>query len=219
MAGFVDLLSEGDRDELDRLGVRRRLAPGTVLFREGDAGTEAILVVRGDVKVGSTTPSGQEVVLTVLPAGSIVGELAAIDGGPRSATATVLTPAEVLAVPAARFGHFLESRPRLLRELLVSVTGKLRDTSRRQCEWGTADALGRTCTRLVELAERWGETEGDELIVRSPLTQADLAAWSGLSREAVVKALRSLRRLGWIENRGSRFVIRDLAALRDRSSP
>ena len=77
--------------------------------------------------------------------------------------------------------------------------------------------MGRVCARLVELADRQGKPKNG-LVVESPVSQADLAAWTGLSREAVVKALRALRQLGWIENRGRTIAIRDIERLRHRAA-
>lgn len=217
LPGFLDLLPPADRDELHGLGTRRRVPSGSVLFFEGDPAYDALVLLRGEVKITGASPNGHHVLLTVLGPGALVGELSPLDGLPRSASATALSPLELLTIPAPLFADFLERHPRALSHLLVSVSLKLRDATRRQLEWGTADALGRTCARLVELADRWGEPDGGSTVVASPVTQVELAAWSGLSREAVVKALRTLRRLGWVENRGRRFVIHDLDALRARS--
>jgi CRP-like cAMP-binding protein len=89
---------------------------------------------------------------------------------------------------------------------------------RHQLEFGTGDALGRVCARLAELADRYGEQAEGMVLIRSPVSQTDLASWTGLSREAVVKALRSLRRLGWVENTGRQFVIRDAERVRQRAA-
>lgn len=103
-------------------------------------------------------------------------------------------------------------------QLLVSVVGRLRGSVRRQLEHGTGDAMGRLCGRLVELADQYGQPGQDGTVaVRSPVSQADLAAWTGLSREAVVKALRPLRQLGWIDNQGRRITILQAASLQARA--
>jgi CRP-like cAMP-binding protein len=78
--------------------------------------------------------------------------------------------------------------------------------------------MGRVCARLIELADRYGYRDGDTTVIHSPLSQADLAAWTGLSREAVVKALRQLRTTGWISNRGPDITVHDLERLRRRAT-
>jgi CRP-like cAMP-binding protein len=124
----------------------------------------------------------------------------------------------VLAVAAGSFNDFLERHPRVLRRLLIDVIGRLRSRVRHQLEFGTGDALGRVCARLADLADRYGEPDGDAVVVHSPLSQSELAAWTGLSREAVVKALRALRQLEWIDVRGRTVLVRDLQRLRGRAA-
>ncbi len=119
---------------------------------------------------------------------------------------------------AGAFNDFLDRHPKVLRRLLVDVIGRLRSRVRHQLEFGTGDALGRVCARLAELADRYGTPDGGAVEVRSPVNQTELAGWTGLSREAVVKALRSLRQLGWIEVRGRTMVVRDPGRLRDRAT-
>lgn len=176
------------------------------------------MLLEGTVKITLTNLDGREVILDVLGSGSLVGELSAIDGGCRSATATTLTPVEVLAVPCGAFIELMHREPALMYQLLLAVTGRLRASVRRQLEYGTSDALARLCGRLLELAEQYGRAGADGgLELESPVSQADLAAWTGLSREAVVKALRNLRELGWIDNQGRHITVKQPDMLRRRS--
>ena len=96
------------------------------------------------------------------------------------------------------------------------MTERLRGASQRQLELGTSDALGRVCSRLAELADRHGVPDGGAIRVDSPLSQEDLADWAGLSRDAVVKALKTMRGLGWIETGRRRITLYDLEAVRQR---
>ncbi|HKY74676.1 MAG TPA: Crp/Fnr family transcriptional regulator, partial [Acidimicrobiia bacterium] len=154
----------------------------------------------------------------VFEAGALLGELSVLDGKPRSATVTALVPVEVLAVAAGSFNEFLDRNPGVLRRLLVDVIGRLRSRVRHQLEFGAGDALGRVCARLADLADRYGEPDGDAVAVHSPLNQTELAAWTGLSREAVVKALRALRQLEWIDVSGRTFLVKDLERLKGRAT-
>jgi CRP-like cAMP-binding protein len=204
--------------ELRSLGVRRRFPAGATLFIEGDVAHDALLLLDGTVKISVTALDGREVILDVLGEGALVGELSAVDGHARSATATGLSPIEVLAIPCAAFIDLLHRRPALMYELLRSVTDRLRGSVRRQLEYGTGDALGRLCGRLLELAHEYGRpAEGGAISLQLPVSQADLASWTGLSREAVVKALRNLRQLQWIDNQGRQVVILEPARLQARA--
>ena len=221
MGGGGDFLAElppAAGEELRGLGARRRFPAGAVLFVAGDPAHEALVLLSGEVKVSVGSAEGKEIVLEVFEAGALLGELSVIDGKPRSATVTALTPVEVLAVASGSFNDFLDRHPRVLRRLLIDVIGRLRSRVRHQLEFGAGDALGRVCARLADLAERYGAPEGDTVVLRSPVNQSELAAWTGLSREAVVKALRALRQLGWVEVQGRTIVVRDPERMRGRAT-
>lgn len=216
--GFLERLGDELARELAALGTRRRYPAGAVLFIEGDAAHEAMVLMSGDLKVMVASADGRDVVLDVFSAGTLVGEWSVIDGNPRSATVIALADVEVLTVPAGEFRAFLDRHPEVRSGVLVETIGRLRQQVRHHLEFGAGDALGRVCARLVEMADRYGRTEGTTVFIHSPLTQADLAAWTGLSREAVVKALRALRRLGWIENQGAAITVHNLEQIRRRAT-
>jgi CRP/FNR family transcriptional regulator, cyclic AMP receptor protein len=203
--------------EFEQLGARRRFPAGSILFLEGDRAHEVFVITAGAVKISVSSAEGREVVLDVFEPGVFVGELAVIDQGPRSATVTALSPVEVITIAAGVFNEFLDRYPQALRLLLNEVIARLRTRVHHQLEFGTGDALGRVCALLIELGDRYGEPEAGMMIIRSPITQTELAAWTGLSREAVVKALRALRRLGWISNCGRAIVLRDAERVRHRA--
>jgi CRP-like cAMP-binding protein len=217
---FLQRIGPGREAELRTLGVRRRFPASSTLFFEADTAHEALIMLGGAVKVVICAADGREVILDVLTEGALVGELSAVDGQPRSATAITLDPVEVLAVPCSAFVDFLHRHPAVMYQLLVGVAARLRNSDLRQLELGTGDALGRICARLLTLMERYGQPARSDgtVEVRSPLSQADLASWTGLSREAVVKAMRTLRQLGWISNRGPDITILRLDQVRERAS-
>jgi CRP/FNR family transcriptional regulator, cyclic AMP receptor protein len=196
-AVFLDRLDPQRRTELLGLGRIRRYPAHSVLFFDGDEAHDVLIVRSGKVKL-SVTLEAREVVLDVLGAGDILGELSAIDGGPRSASATALTNVDVTAITHDVFSRYVDAHGSVAVGLMRSVAARLRDASRRQVEYGALDAVGRVCRRLVEMMDRYGRPDGDRVIIDAPLSQADIAAWAGLSREAVVKALHALRVLGWV---------------------
>ena len=215
---FLSSLSEGARAELFAVGTRRRFPAGSTIFVEGDVAHEALVLLDGRVKALVMASDGKEVILDVLGAGALLGEVASIDGGARSATAQTLGAVEVLTIRINTFSEFLLSHPPVLHHLANVLARRLRASDRRQLELGTGDSLGRLCIRILELANRYGEPNDDGHIrVESPLSQADLAAWSGLSREAIVKSMRKLRELGWIENRGKSITLLEPEKIRSRA--
>lgn len=219
----TDWLSATDFGLLRGLGTARKLPAGATLFVEGDEPYDLVLIESGDIKLTSAAANGAETLLAVLGAGEVLGELSAIDGEPRSATAVALTPVELTSIPVARFLEFLQAHPTAMGSLLAVVVRRLRLANRRQLEYSSADALGRVCARLDELADRYGSADGvgdggDGVRIELPITQTELAQWCGLSREAVVKALRKLRNLGWITSADGAIVVEDRRALRQRGA-
>lgn len=211
--GFLGALAPDDARALLAAGRVRRVRAGAHLFFEGEDASSVLFVLTGRVKVSIASPSGREVVLDVLGPGDIVGELSAIDALPRSASAGALGDVELCAVALTAFHALVDERPTLARALLMAVTARLRATSRRQLELASSDALARVCGRLAELA-----ADGSR-VVTVPMSQSDLAAWAGLSREAVVKALRTLRELGWIELEGRDLVVLEPDRIKERAAP
>ena len=176
-------LSASDLGQLRALGTRRSLPAGATLFLEGDDPYDLMIIEAGDIKLTTTALNGQETMLDVLSAGEVLGELSAIDGAPRSASAVALTPVDLTSIPVDRFLVFLQAHPSSMGALLAVTVRRLRMSNRRQLEFTTADALGRVCARLDELAERYGRSSGTDAVhIDLPITQTELAQWCGLSR-------------------------------------
>lgn len=212
---FLSLLNEAEIEDLRRSGRPRRWERGATVFTEGDVSDWALVLTSGRVKVSSHTANGTEVVLAVRGPGALLGDMSAIDGEPRSATVTTLEPVEGIVL--RDFAGFLREHGRIAVLLLKLVTARLRDADRKRIEYGAFDTTGRVATRLVELAERYGEPVNGGVRVALPLSQDELAGWTGASREAVSKALRALRDRGLIETGRRRVIIYDLDGLRRRA--
>lgn len=213
-AGFRDGLGPQEEADLRRVATVQSFRRGAVLFREGDQADRVLVIERGRVKIASVTLDGREVVLAIRGPGDLLGELAAVDGHPRSAAAIAMEDVDALVVPAVRFATFLEDHPAVPFRLLQTVIGRLRDADRKRVEFGAHDALGRVAQRLVELADRYGRAAGNGIRIDLPLTQEELAGFTGSSREAVSRALRMLRTAGLVETNRMRITVTDLDALR-----
>jgi CRP/FNR family transcriptional regulator, cyclic AMP receptor protein len=201
---------------LARWSHKRCFARGDVIFSEGEAGDDVILLTSGRVKVCGRR-SGREVIFSVLDAGSILGELSAVDGSPRSATVIALEATEVDAIAIDDFRGFLLANPRVSSELLRLVAERLRQASSRQLEFGTTQTLTRLCGSIVQMSDRYGHAVDGRVEVIMPLSQQELAELSGMSREAIVKGLHQLRSLGWLSVDDRTVVVHDLAAIRRRA--
>jgi len=212
---FLAHLTPEEGEALKNAGRPRRWERGTTVMTEGDTSDWVLFLTEGRVKVSSHTSSGTEVVLAVRGPGALLGEMSSIDGSPRSATITALEP--ISGVVVRDFPAFLQSHGRIAVLLMQLVTSRLRDADRKRIEYGAFDTTGRVATRLLELAERYGEQTNSGVRVALPLSQDELAGWTGASREAVSKALRTLRDRGLIETGRRRVVIHDIEGLRKRA--
>jgi len=215
---FLEQLTAEEREQFFARGTRRRYPSGAMLFHEGERSDHVMAVLSGRVKISYFTPDGKEVVLAVRGAGDLLGELSAIDGETRSASATALDPVDAVVVRADQFNEFLASSPRTAMFMLRTVSRKLRDADRKRIEFAAQDSIGRVARRLVELADQYGEPCDEGIAIGLPLSQQELAGWTGSSREAVSKALQTLRARGWIETGRRQIVVRDLAALEQRAN-
>jgi CRP/FNR family cyclic AMP-dependent transcriptional regulator len=214
---FIDALAQGQIEALRALGRTRKLPVGAALFHERAPGDAVFVLLKGRVKLSCVTETGREAVLGIREPGELIGEMSAIDDAPRSATATALEPIEVLAVSRDAFVAFLERTPGVALVLLRMIAPRLRDADRKRIEYLGQDSVGRVCSRLVELADRFGAPEGDGVHIELAITQEDLAGWTGSSREAVIRALRALRELGWIETRRRGVTLLEVEQLRRRA--
>jgi CRP-like cAMP-binding protein len=217
LEGFGAALSSEELDDMLTRGVRRTFRRGAFLMTEGEASDHVIVLLRGRSKVSSYTAEGKEVVLAVRGPGDILGELSAFDGEPRLATVSALESIEALIIPSDRFTRFLEDNSRVAVLLLQMLTHRLRDSARKQVEFGAYDTPGRVARRLIELVERYGNQEGTGVRISLSLTQDELAGWTGASREAVSKALREFRDRGWVTTGRRSIVVLDVDALRSRA--
>jgi CRP/FNR family transcriptional regulator, cyclic AMP receptor protein len=213
------VVAESPFAPLVRLGRVRRFRKGAILFGEGDRSDWVAYILKGSVKASTFGDDGKETVHNVLGPGELLGDLAGIDGEPRSATVTALEAVEAAVVPAEEFASFLEHHPGAALELLRSVARRLRSSDRRRAEFGGMDVVSRLARLLLELADRYGQPspDGTGTRIALSLTQEELAGWAGASREAVVKALRVLREGGWVETRRREVCIVDRAALERRA--
>jgi CRP/FNR family cyclic AMP-dependent transcriptional regulator len=211
---FLATLTPADADSLVRRGTIRTFARGQALLHEGQIPDRVLLVRSGRVKVYSTTPSGKEVVLAVRGPGELVGELSALDEEPRSASIVALERVEAIVLSSKDFRRFLVEHPPVALSLLGMLSRRLRDADAKRVEYSALRTMGRVAMRIVEIAERWGETKGDVIDVELPISQEDLAGWTGASLESVGRALQTMRGLGWIETRRRQIRVLDLEAMR-----
>lgn len=215
---YLSRLDQADRALLLERGRRRRWPAGASMFLEGERSGTVVFVVSGRVKVFSLTDEGEEILLAVRGPGALLGEVSAVDGGPRSASVAALEPVEAVVLTADAFVEFLRTHAGAATLLLQLVVARLRDADRKRVEFAAYDIASRVARRLVELAERFGEPDENGVRITVALSQDELAGWVGASREAVAKALRVLRDRGLVSTGRRTMTVLDLPALRRRGN-
>lgn len=183
-------LGDDDLTALAREMRTRRFRRGEVLFHQGDPGDALFVVTSGAVKISLPSEEGDEAIIATVNAGEFFGELALLDGAPRSATATALEPTETLALARARFRELIAAEPALRDALLAALAGELRRITTHVQELHFLDITGRLAARLTHLAADQGTTAPDGTTrLDARLTQSDLAAMIGATRQSVNKLL------------------------------
>ncbi len=213
---FLSRLADPDREALLRIGVRRKFAAGSVLLFQDEQDDRVILILGGRVKVIRANQDNHELLLAIRDPGDLLGELAFIDGLPRVATVTALEEVEALVMTAGVLRRHLRSSPDVAVALLESVTARFREDSVQRMQFAALDTLGRLSARIVDLADRYGQPSEEGIVVEMPISQDELATWTGASRAGVAKALQTLRELGWLETERRLLIVRDLESLRGR---
>lgn len=205
---YLARIDERTRNELLALGREMSYPARAVLLRESEPSSHVLLIRRGWLKVTSTAVTGHEALLALRGPGDVVGEGAALNGAPRSATVSALERVEATVISAERFTGFLQDRPQAALHLLSLISDRLRTGDRRRLEYGASTVEERLSRLLLELAERHGErADGGGVVIRVPLTQQELAGAIGASREAVTRTLRVLRTREVVVTRRRHLVV------------
>lgn len=193
------------------------LERGSVLFDEGDPGSELYVIVDGKLKLGRASADGRENLLSVLGPGEMFGELSLFDPGPRTATVTAVSDSTLLALANDHLMPWLDGRPEAARNLLQALAARLRRTNDTVGDLVFSDVPGRVSKALLDLADRFGRPAADGLLVAHELTQEELAQLVGASRETVNKALADFAARGWIRLEARAVVLLDVERMRSRA--
>ena len=192
-----------------------------IIFRQGDESREVYFVLKGKVRIFTTSPSGAETSIAIFSTNDVIGELAAVDHAPRSATAKAIGALSLLSMAQERFLYHLETMPRFAMAFIRLLAGKLRWTAAYAESIAQFDAAGRLLHIILQSNEQYGQalTPGKEYTVDLGLNQTDLASMIGARREWVNRILSDWRRRGLLEFDNGVIHILDLPrAIAERDS-
>ena len=206
-------LPESSLERIAALASRRTYQKGAVIFAQGDDGDALFGVAAGRVRISASGAGGQEVFLNIMEPGDTFGEIAVMDGLPRTAAATALDQTAVVMIKRADFLQLLEREPQLAIHLLKLLCERLRWTSELVEESAFLAGPARLAKRLLILASLHGRAAGIGLL-ELRISQAELARFLGISRQIVNQHLSEWRKNGWVDLGRSQIVIRNAEALR-----
>lgn len=189
----------------------REYAKGSVILFEDDPGDAFFLVRSGRVKVVLMASDGREVILGILGVGEHFGELALIDGQPRSAHVIAMENASLFVLRREDFRQRVEQNPAVAWALLLELSRRLRRADEKIGALVLLDVPGRIARLLLEHA-----AEGDGQFIDKPLTHQTIAHLVGASRETISRTLRDFVEAGWISTERRRIRLLDREALERR---
>ncbi|WP_410586463.1 Crp/Fnr family transcriptional regulator [Amycolatopsis sp. lyj-23] len=197
------------------MGVERRFRAGEVLLLEGEPTTHVLLLLSGCVKVTATTADGGRALLAVRFPGELVGELAGLDGQPRSATVTAVGLVNTRVMTQAVFQAFLKDHPDAGVAVSRSVAAKLRWATDRRVDFSGYDVPVRVARVLAKLVRSHGTRTPRGWEIGFPLSQPELAALIGAAEPTVHKSLSELRRRSVLATGYRKMTILDLRRLHE----
>jgi CRP-like cAMP-binding protein len=191
-----------------------QLAPQQTLFTAGDPGDGFYRVDDGLLKVNLVSSAGSERILAILGPGDLVGELAIIDGAPRSASVTAIRDARLRFVSRAAFESVATREPELYRHMMLMLARRLRAIDDVLTATSFLPLQGRTARALLSLAQAFGKDVGaGRILIQQKLSQSDIAAMAGISRENVSRILQGWMRRSLLSRLAGYYCVEDRAAL------
>ena len=214
---FLQQLAREDADALLGLVRRRWVERSEALLHSGAAGEEVVLVLSGRVRLVAYGSQGREVVLALRGPGELIGEMAALGGARRIATAVAEERVEAGFLTAEALRGFLRDRPDAAIVLIRMLVRRLAEATTDLVDLATHDSIGRIARRLLELSSEHGAPAASGTRIELSLSQEELASWTGTTRETVSRALRLMRQLRWVSTDHRSITVLDPEALRERS--
>jgi CRP/FNR family transcriptional regulator, cyclic AMP receptor protein len=216
---LLGMLSDAARDDLLQRGsLVRYPGPVKVLFREADESRFVVVILRGVVKITGSTSGRLDALLAIRMGGDAVGEFAAVDRLPRSATATTCGPLIARIIKAGDFLDSIRRNPDISHAVNKSIVAKMRVASARRVEFSGSDVPTRVARVLLQFAQSYGIRDGNKAIIASPLTQTELASLAVASPPTVHRVLRRLRDNGIVATRYRSITVLDIDGLRHAAS-
>jgi CRP/FNR family transcriptional regulator, cyclic AMP receptor protein len=200
---FRDLEPEA-LDQLCRYAKYATLKRGTTIFSRGDPGNSLFAVISGTVKMSISSPDGRSAIFNLIGAGEIFGEIALLDGLPRTADATANINCEILVIDRREFLPFVRSQPALAMKFIELLCTRLRWTSDQVEQVILQNLPGRLASALLRLTEKRALAPEGRMIA---ITQQEISEMVGMTRESINKQLRVWAARNWVRLEHGAIVV------------
>lgn len=208
------LIASWGAAELQELVERAHVCPmkkGDVVMHQGDPGDFLVILIDGTLRVSMVASNGREIILDYLEPGVVIGEIAILDGGERTASVTALGDGQYLKISARAFREILERHPQIAWGLLKEMSRRLRNANN-IIESDRAYASG---PRLARTLQRLMQTGAGSSGLRLDLSQSELGAFAGISRENINRQLGAWADAGIVSLEQGRVKILDRDVLEE----
>ena len=204
-----------DPAQIERLGAyarTRRVPGGMTIFVKGDPGTALFAVGAGTVKIAVPSIDGREAMFNLLHAGEVFGEIALLDGQPRTADAIAMTDCELIVIERRDFLTFMHSEPNVALKLIELLCARLRVAAQHFEEVVFLHLPARLARMLLRLSDEAGVSPDRRKL---KITQREISQMLGTTRESVNKQLRVWSKRKWIALQRGGIVVLATAPLAD----
>jgi CRP-like cAMP-binding protein len=198
--------------QLAALALRKTYPEGAVVFSQAGPGDALYGVVTGKVLISASSPEGREMFLNIMEPGDTFGEIALLDGQPRTASASTTATSELMIIMRTPFLALVHREPKLVDHLLQLLCQRVRWTSGLAEESALLGVPARLARRLLSLGELHGRRTAEG--VQLSISQEDVARFLGLSRQIVNQYLQSWKARGWVALGRGKITLADEGALR-----
>lgn len=208
----VPLLATLDDEQLGRVAAlctEVKFDRDQIILQQNEPGDALYILLAGRVKVVLYGEDGREVILSALRDGDFFGEMALIDGGPRSASVVAVEDSRLIRIRRDAFLRLLREHPEMALNILQAMTQRLRVADGRIGSLALMDVYGRVARALRELAQQEGVRRGSDIVLEKRPTHQELAAMAGTSRETVSRVLGDFGRSGLCSIEGRGLILHD----------
>ena len=211
---LLDGLSPADVAKLEEYCRYKKFAAGEQIFDRQSQATDVFFVVRGSVRIVNYSLSGREITLDDVTKGGHFGELAAIDGAPRSASVMALSDCVIVSMPQKVFLAALAKYPAISLAVMRHLAQVVRRSTDRIMDLSTLGANNRVHAELLRKATVNVKNQNEATIKPIPV-HSDLASRVSTTRETVARVLNDLARQGVLERRKDHLIIHDVKRLQN----